>query len=164
MLLLAPFGRSAAINDNLADELRVNLDTCRRANSISIPCVWTWKFLNPQRKFGDYTFRYILRTLLKLQRLLNDAECITIKLISKIRNVSLVINLSGFYCFGGARSKGFAQLRNVSKLYRRSRSYFRMSRSCFGISSRYLEFFDLFFHGERNHYEEELIITFWRNK
>ena len=34
----------------LANELKVNPDTCGRTNSIWIRYVWTWKFWNPQRK------------------------------------------------------------------------------------------------------------------
>ena len=33
-----------------ADEMRVNPHTCGRESSIWIRCVWTWKFLNPERK------------------------------------------------------------------------------------------------------------------
>ena len=47
---------------------------------------------------------------------------------------------------------------------RRSRSCFTMSRSCFGISSRYLRVLWFILSGERNNYEEEIIITSGRNK
>ena len=33
-----------------ADEIRVNPRTCGRESSIWIRCVWTWKFLNAERK------------------------------------------------------------------------------------------------------------------
>ena len=33
-----------------ADEMRLNPHTCGRESSIWIRCVWTWKFLNPERK------------------------------------------------------------------------------------------------------------------
>ena len=37
-----------------ADEMRVNPRTCGRENSIWIRCVWTWKFLNPERKICGF--------------------------------------------------------------------------------------------------------------
>ena len=37
-----------------ADEMRVNPRTCGRESSIWIRCVWTWKFLNPDRKICGF--------------------------------------------------------------------------------------------------------------
>ena len=36
------------------DEMRVNPRTCGRESSIWIRCVWTWKFLNPERKICGF--------------------------------------------------------------------------------------------------------------
>ena len=41
--------RRSLARHQLADELRVNPDTCGRANCM-IRYVWTWKFFNPQKK------------------------------------------------------------------------------------------------------------------
>ena len=48
-----------------------------------------------------------------------------------------IFKTSTFIKVGGARSKGFVQLRK--SYIRRSRSYFRVSRKCFGVSSRCLQ-------------------------
>lgn len=45
------FRMSQTLLCKLADELRMNLDKCGRANWIWIRYMWTWKFLNPHRKF-----------------------------------------------------------------------------------------------------------------
>ena len=37
-----------------ADEMRVNPRTCGGESSIWIRCVWTWKFLNPERKICGF--------------------------------------------------------------------------------------------------------------
>ena len=37
-----------------ADEMRVISRTCGRESSIWIRCVWTWKFLNPERKICGF--------------------------------------------------------------------------------------------------------------
>ena len=72
-----------------------------------------------------------------------------------ISNISAIILIQ---YFGGARSKGFAQLRNVSKCIRSSRNCFRMSRTCYGISSRYPRVLWLFFQPEEIIMKKNLLL------
>ena len=64
-----------------------------------------------------------------------------------------------FYYFGGARIEA-KDLRRLGMF----QSCIRRSRSCFGITSRYLRVLWFILSGKRNNYEEEIVITSGRNK